>query len=153
MVLGEGERILDEAEYERLKSEKPEPPLLLTIRVGCGIWGSWYGYTGSTIEVDRVWMEKATGAVLREEGSRDGAVQYSVEYGEHEKMPSGGLAPMRVKITFLKRPSDRGDLRPWVFDMKFATHGGKAWLLDELTESSAVTNVPATARVTNVRVE
>jgi hypothetical protein len=153
LVLGEGERAVDEAEYERLKNETPEPRLFLPLRIGCGVWRSWYGYMGSSMDIDRVWMDKTTGVLIREEGYRDGELHYLAEYGDYEELPSGSLVPKHVKVTLPKTGFDKSGSHPWVFDMKFSTHAGKTWIMDEITNRSAKENSEVTARVSDVVVE
>ena len=63
--LGEGEPVFNEKLYRQLKGNSSGPTLLLpSDRVGCGIFGSWYGYSGGGAEVDQIWVEKASGRVL-----------------------------------------------------------------------------------------
>jgi hypothetical protein len=100
------------------------------MRVGCGIWGSWYGYSGGGAEADQLWVDKATGMVLREEGFAKGKCRFTVEYGDFQPVPAGGSAPGRVLVTLL------GSGEPWIFDMRFAVVNNAAWLLSSLTESS-----------------
>ena len=49
-----------------------------------------------------------------------------------------------------RRPWEK-DLYPWVFDMKFALVGGKAWLLAELVQSKGPNKAVATATVREAR--
>ena len=51
--LGEGEQILDRALYQKLKTKSKEPELILPMRVGCGVFGYWHGYSGGGADVDQ----------------------------------------------------------------------------------------------------
>jgi beta-lactamase regulating signal transducer with metallopeptidase domain len=162
LVAGEGERVRDDEELERLKQEEAKPRQWLPCSVGCGISGTSYGLSGNRLDSDRVWIDKATGLVIREEGWREGELQSVVEYEDYEKLLSGREVPLHVRVTLPETKEDEndlwvkknmGNLKPWVFDMRFSTYGGKTWLLDQLMESSEMPGVTATARVTNVVVE
>jgi len=146
LILGEGERLLDEALFRELKAKTP---WYLRMEVGCGIWGTWYGYQGNVAEIDQVWIDKETGSVLREEGfSAEGKCEFIFEYGDWEVLPVGGRAPRHVMVTLA--PSSTGGLGVWKFDMRFTTLGGKAWLLDQLAQSFGSEGVSVTARVSDV---
>jgi len=129
-ILEEGGRQLDEALFSALKavSRKPEP--YLAMRVGCGVWGCWYGYSGGGAEVEEVWIDKTAGLVLREEGFWDGNCRFTIEYGDFGELAGGKLAPRHVAISLFSEERSH----PWVFDMTFAIHDGTAWLLQRLTE-------------------
>jgi beta-lactamase regulating signal transducer with metallopeptidase domain len=146
LILGEGEQIFDEALFREVKAKTP---WRLRSEVGCGIWELWYGYSGrSSAEIDQVWIDKETGGVLREEGfTAQGQCRFVFEYGDWEVLPAGGRAPRHVMVTLPERVAGRRD---WKFDMRFTTLGGKAWLLDHLTDSLGSEGVSATARVSDV---
>lgn len=55
------------------------------MRVGCGIWGSGYGYSSGSDEEEKIWVDSMTGAVLKEEGWFKGKVVYRVEYKGGER--------------------------------------------------------------------
>jgi len=114
------------------------------MRVGCGIWGMWYGYSGGGAQVDQVWVDKATGMVLREEGYRRDACEFTVEYGDFEAAGEGALAPAHVMVTLL---GDDDDLYPWMFDLRLAVVDEAAWLLQSLEEFQGGNKLAATAEV------
>ena len=148
LVLGEGERMVDEAYYRELKAKRPGPKLTLPMRVGCGIWDRWYGYGHGHADTDQVWIDKETGGVLREEGFCEGRCEFVIEYGDWEALPGGGRAPTHVTVSL---PPSYTDIRGGgKFDMSFMTLGGKAWLLDHLTESFGAGGVSVTASVSDV---
>lgn len=120
----------------------------LRVEVGCGISKSWWGQFSYDVDVDQVWVDKATGVALREEGFLKGTHELTVEYGDWEELPAGATAPRHVVI------STQVQGRPWVFDMTFATYGGKAWLLRSLTETNFFQTPPLifTAEVSDVTV-
>ena len=66
------------------------------MRVGCGVWGSWYGYSGGWADVDQIWVQKATGRVMREEGFWQGKCRFAVHYGDFESLAGGQEVPRRV---------------------------------------------------------
>ncbi len=148
--LGEGEQTFDEKLYQKLKAESNEPELLLPIRVGCGVFGSWYGYSGGGVDVDQVWVEKATGRILREEGFYRAKPCFVATYGGFEKTSDGGQVPRQIVVRLLSNPSD--NLYPWVFQMEFQLLDGKVWLLKELKESQGERRNVAIAAVTHVSV-
>jgi beta-lactamase regulating signal transducer with metallopeptidase domain len=147
LTLGEGERLLDEALFREVKAKTP---WRFPTEVGCGIWGTWYGYSGGggSAEIDQVWIDKETGGVLREEGfTAKGVCRFVYEYDDWEVLPVGGIAPRHVMVTLPEHVAGRRD---WKFDMRFTTLEGKAWLLDHLTDSCGSEGVSATARVSDV---
>ena len=150
LTLGEGQQVFDEALYQQLKADKPAPERWLGMQVGCGIWGMWYGYSSGGAQVDQVWVDKATGMVLREEGYRQGACSFTVEYGDLEQAGEGALAPAHVVVTLL---GDDAELYPWVFDMRFTVVDGAAWLLQSLEEFQGGQKLAATAEVFDAAAE
>jgi len=149
LTLGAGERIFDNALYEELKAEMPTPDRILAMRVGCGVWDLWYGYSGGNALVDQIWVDKATGLVLREEGFYDGVCRFTVDYSDFMALSTGQQAPGRVVIALL----GHWHRDPWVFDMRFTTAGGKTWLLERLTQPSREEEAEVTAEVFHVTVE
>jgi hypothetical protein len=153
VTLGEGEFSVDEELLEKLRAEVSS--VGLPMAVGCGMWTVEYGgsQTGG-MKVDQLWIEKATGMVLREEVfDRDDVCRAVIEYGDFEDLPGDRYAPRRVLVTLLAREEwDEADIYPWTFDMTFCTLGGVAWLLESLEESDAVNGPGATAKVTYVSV-
>lgn len=146
--LGEGKSIFDAELYKKLQAETPAPQRMLPMRIGCGIWGIWYGYSGGGVDVDQVWIDPATGFVLREEGFSKGQCQFIAQYSDFHRFPDGGGAPQRAVVSLLPRePTDA-----WVFDMRFAIIGGKAWLLKDLAESQGARKAVATAKISNAKV-
>lgn len=109
----------------------------------------WYGYSGAGAQVDQIWVDKATGLVLREGGFRDGVCVFTVDYSDFMALSTGQQAPGRVVITLLYQ----WDHYPWVFDMRFTTVGGKTWLLERLTQSSRKEGAEVTAEAFHVKVE
>ena len=163
-VLGDGEVSGTEARVMHLRPAKPDEgtypeslirrPYPLRISCGCGIWELSYGSSQAAVEVDQIWVEKATGRVLREEGFVQGECRFLVEYGDYEKVSERAAVPRHVVVNLFSVSTDAPALRepcPWVFDMTFALHGGNAWLLKELTEWQAGKKV-ATAAVRDVKV-
>jgi hypothetical protein len=146
VLITEGKHVRNEALQESLKDILPKPTRILAMRIGCGVWGSWYGYSGGGATEDKMWVDRSTGIVLREEGYHDGDLRFTVEYGDFEQLPDGKNAPLHVIIQLL------GGKKPWSFDMRFSTHGGKIWLLRELTEYQGKKEV-ARAWISDVEVE
>ncbi len=124
----------------------PKTPWYFHTEVGCGIWGTWYGYQSNIVEIDQVWVDKATNNVLREEGFREGKLQFVFEYGDWETLTVGS-APRHVMVTLSS--SGQG---PWTIDMKFTTLGGKTWMLDNMTNTLVLDSkvITATAKVSDV---
>jgi hypothetical protein len=149
LSLGEGVQTFDEKLYQKLKAASKEPERFLPMRVGCGVFGCWYGYSGGGVDVDQFWVDKATGRILREEGFRQGEPQFVVAYGDFEKTSDNGQVPRRIVVRLLSNPSD--DTYPWVFQMDFQLLDGKAWLLKELKESQGQQQNVAIAAVTGAR--
>ena len=145
LELCEGKPIFDEALYQRLKTLAVSEHFF-PIRVGCGIWGSWYGYSGGGVDVDQVWVEKRTGVVLREEGFARGKSRFSVAYDNFERLSDGEQVPSHVVVTLFGDDS----VYPWVFDMQFSVLAGKGWLLKELKESQGAQETVA-AHVSGVK--
>ena len=130
VILEEGDSQFSEALYDALKTASWKPERYLAMRVGCGVWGCWYGYSGGGAEADQVCIDKLTGVVLREEGLRDGKRRFTVEYGEFEELADGKLVPQHVVISLYSEEQPH----PWVFDMTFGTYDGSVWLLKKLAE-------------------
>ena len=148
--LGEGEQIFDEALFQKLKAESKEPEIFLPMRVGCGIFGSWYGYSGGGADVDQLWVDKATGRILREEGFYKAEPRFVVDYGGFEPISDNGQTPRQITVRLLSAQPDK--TYPWVLQMEFQLLDGKAWLLKELKESQGERQNVAIAAVTNARV-
>ena len=94
--LGEGKQVFDPQRYQELKSDPSALPL--PMRVGCGIWGSWYGYSGGGADVDQIWVQKATGRVMCEEGFWQGKCRFAVHYSNFESLAGGQEVPRRVIV-------------------------------------------------------
>lgn len=107
----------------------------IPLRIGCGIWGMFYGYAGRGFERALLWIDAGSGVVLREEGYFEGehTPAYRAEYSQHELTVGGGLAPRQVLVTIFDERDGKHSV--WAFDMKFSVHDGHAWILDELTQS------------------
>ena len=148
--LGEGEQAFDEATYQKLKAQSSAPKPVLPMRVGCGVFGTWYGYSGGGADMDQLWVDKATGRVLREEGFYGGEPRFVVTYGDFAAIAGGGQVPRHIVVTLLGKSSDK--TYPWVFDMKFQIVAGKTWLLKELKESQGEQQNVATATVSDASV-
>ena len=103
--LGEGEPVFNEKLYRELKGNSSGPTLPLPIRVGCGIFGSWYGYSGGGAEVDQIWVEKASGRVLREEGFYQGEPRFVSPTAPSRKPPTTARSPARSRATVLQAVS------------------------------------------------
>ena len=146
VLLTEGKNEYNEQLYESFKEILPEPERFLAMRVGCGVWGSWYGYSGGGATEDKIWVDRSSGIVLREEGYRDDQLHFAIEYSDYETLSNGKSAPRHIKVQLLNRE------KPWIFDMRFSIHDGKIHLLRELTEYRGEEEV-AKAWITNVQVE
>jgi len=146
VLITEGKHVRNEALHESLKDILPKPARILAMRIGCGVWGSWYGYSGGGATEDRIWVDRSAGTVLREEGYHDGNLRFTIEYGDFEQLPDGKSAPQHVIVRLLDGK------KPWSFDMRFSTHGGKIWLLRELTEYQGKKEV-ARAWISDVEAE
>ncbi len=132
VILEEGDIQMKETVLDSLGAVARKPDRYIAMRVGCGVWRSWYGYSGGGAETDHVWVDAVTGVVLREEGFSRGKRRFRVEYGDFEEFADGRLMPQRVVVSLF---SEEGS-QPWVFDMTFSSHNAKIWLLQELTELS-----------------
>ena len=143
LTLGEGEEIFDEELLEKLKAEEPKPQPFLAMRVGCGIWRSWYGYSGGGARVDQIWVDKATGMILREEGFTEGKARFTVEYSDFEQLADGPQVPHHVVISL----TGTKDYHPWVFDARFAVIDDAAWVLESLEEFQRGDELTVTAEV------
>jgi len=146
VLLTEGERSFNAPLHDSLEAVGPQSTPLLSMRIGCGVWSSWYGYSGGGATEDKIWVDRSTGSVLREEGYREGNLEFSIEYGDFEQLLDGKRVPRHVRVRLLGGP------RPWSFDMRFSTHGGKIWLLRELIEHQGEREV-ARAWVSDVQAE
>ena len=110
-------------------------PQRFSVAVGCGLARTWYGYSSYKVDLDQIWVDKATGRILREEAftKKDGFYQkkpsFVATYGDFEKTPDGGQAPRQVEVQLWSNPSSA-----WVFKMQFRLVDGKTWLLKELEE-------------------
>lgn len=128
-----GEPIIEERIGLRVvERQAEEPQAFAPMRVGCGIYGSWFGYTGSGATEDILTVDKATGSVLREEGLYEDQPRFTVDYSEFEALPEGGRAPLHVVLTLSPGTADE-----WSFDMRFTTVGGLAYLMESVTETQA----------------
>ena len=146
VLITEGEHAFNAALHESLEDIGPQSTRVLSMRIGCGVWGSWYGYSGGGATEDKIWVDRSTGSVLREEGYRDGNLQFTIEYGGYEKLLDGKNVPLHIIVRLLR------STEPWSFDMRFSTHGGRIWLLRELTEYGGEKEV-AWAWLSEVEVE
>ena len=110
-------------------------PQRFSVAVGCGLARNWYGYSSYKVDLDQIWVDKATGRILREEAftKDDGFYQkkasFVATYGDFVKTPDGGQAPRQVEVQLWSNPSSA-----WVFKMQFQLVDGKTWLLKELEE-------------------
>lgn len=145
LTLGEGEKVLDEQYLKQLQADTPRPESCLAMRLGCGIWGCWYGYTGSGATVDQVWFDRSSHLPLREEGFAKGTLRFVIEYSDFQQLPEGWTVPRHVVVTLAGNEAPY----PWVFDMTFKPEAG-AWLLEKLSEYSQGTKLTTTAAVTDV---
>ena len=146
LMLGEGPDFFDKELFEKLKEEEAKPRRYLPMRVGCGIWGCWYGYSGGGADIDQVWIEKSTGLVLKEEGFREGECCFTIDYGDYEKVANEKKFPKHITITLY----GKRDYYPWIFDMRFDIYKERVWLLNELTEKKSNTRIDAKAQAKNV---
>ena len=151
LTLGEGEPVFDEARAKDLRAKIPQSEPNLAMRVGRGIWPPWVDYhRWGGCSIDQVWFDKATHTPLREQGFRkEGANVFTVEYGDYEPVTGGHQMPRHVVVTL----NGKGDTYPRVLDMTFDTHGGAAWLLNELSEYQGNHALTATAKTTDVVAE
>ena len=149
LTLGEGPGVVDEALFEHLKEKQLKSRL--SIRVGCGIFRTWYGSYGSSVDIDQIWVEKETGLVLKEEGFSEGKCCFTVNYEDYEKTDNKYF-PKHIVVTLYQMANLSGmeGIYPWIFDMRFNIHQGKVWLLKELTEIKAATKIDTKAEITNV---
>ena len=146
--LGEGERIFDEKLYQELKVKSKEPELVLPMRVGCGVFGYWHGYSGGGAEVDQIWMDKATGRVLREEGFQKDKPSFTVVYSHFQPTHDKGQVPVRSSsLSWRIRPT-RSTLGCSTWSSSFAT--AKSGCSSALKESQGEQKDMTTASVTNV---
>ena len=76
----------DEELYRKLKAKSSELTPLLPMDVGCGVFESYYGSrNGRDADVDQLWVDKATGQILREEGFCGGESLFTITYSRYEK--------------------------------------------------------------------
>ena len=115
------------------------------MRVGCGVFGSWYGYSGGGAEVDQIWIEKATGRVLREEGYYGTRPAWTANYHGIERTADDGQVPREIVVRLLSN----GPQQTWVFRMHFQLLQGKTWLLQDLTEFQGEEKDAVIATVSN----
>ena len=148
----------DETLYKKLKSESSEPKPCLPMCVGCGVFGGSYGYSGGRqVDVDQLWVEKATGRILREEGFFEGEPRFVVTYGDYKKTSDNGEVPCRIEVRLLlsslnNASSWERSTYPWVFQMEFQLVNGSTWLLKELKESQGQQPNVAIAEVSDASV-
>ena len=138
-----GEDKLEDKQAWVLHVQPSRPRHPLTMRVGCGIWTTWYGYWGRGADVDQVWIEQANGLVRREQGYLSGVCQFTADYGDFEEISGGKQVPRRVVV---RLPGEEGH-DPRVFDMRFQTLNGRVWLLEHLSEFSDGNKVIAAAEL------
>lgn len=146
LLLSEGDSVVDEGLAECLRDSVEKPVRCLAMRIGCGIGHLWYGYSGGGASTDKIWVDRETGAILREEGTSDSGTSFKTEYSDFETSGDKQV-PLRIVVHL----PDVGGMK-WDFDMTFSTHGGKTWLLKELCEYHNG-NEAAKAWITDVSIE
>jgi hypothetical protein len=163
--MGEG-WALDPQRLARIKKEVyacPHfgPDNLQRLGLTCGSTiGTRSAGNSTAADVDQVWVEKMTGRLLREEGFREGKCCFTIQYGDYQRISDTAAVPRHVVATMFD-PSpeststggrNRREMYPDVYDMQFAMHGGKVWLLERLTRYAGENRRPvATATVRDVK--
>lgn len=130
VILKEGPKRMHEGIRESLAEFTPRPERSLAMRIGCGIWGTWFGYYGGGVESDRIWVDAESGAVVREEGYSKNELRFRIQYRGYETRDDEKQSPTRITVSLF----DGENKPPWVFDMTFDSRQGQVWLLKELTQ-------------------
>ncbi len=101
VLLTEGDRVSNPHLLEAFKKVLTKPQRPIAMRVGCGIWGTWYGYSGGGAERVKIWTDRESGVVLREEGYRDDALRFTIEHDEFQATADGRRVPQHVVVRLL----------------------------------------------------